>query len=116
MTHRNVVSNVCQCTSWFTGAQYERKDGAWDLIMPADVDPKDIPLPRDEGAALVVVPWFHAMGTVIYLSNMVSLGLTMVVFPRFDPVEYLTAATKYKAVMLGGAPQLYIPLIKPARL
>jgi long-chain acyl-CoA synthetase len=35
----------------------------------------------------------------------------MVVFPRFEPKEYLEAAIKYKATGLGGAPQLYIPLI-----
>ena len=35
----------------------------------------------------------------------------MVVFPRFEPLEYLTGIEKYKATMLGGAPQLYIPLV-----
>ncbi|MBW1990236.1 MAG: AMP-binding protein, partial [Deltaproteobacteria bacterium] len=35
---------------------------------------------------------------------------TMVVFPRFDPKEYLTAIAKYRATSLGGAPQLYGPL------
>jgi long-chain acyl-CoA synthetase len=34
-----------------------------------------------------------------------------VVFPRFDPKEYLDAVVKYRATMLGGAPQLFIPLI-----
>ena len=59
----------------------------------------------------MVVPWFHAMGTVGYLNNMVFGGTTMVVYPRFDPVEYLSGVAKYNANMLGGAPQLYIPMI-----
>ncbi len=35
----------------------------------------------------------------------------MVVFARFEPKEYLDAVAKYRATGLGGAPQLYIPLI-----
>ena len=35
----------------------------------------------------------------------------MVVFARFDPKEYLDAIPKYNATLLGGAPQLYIPLV-----
>jgi len=34
-----------------------------------------------------------------------------VVFPRFDPKEYLDAISKYNATALGGAPQLFIPLV-----
>ena len=111
LTHGNVAANVCQYTSWFTGAQFEMNDGIWDLIGPPGVDPKDVPLPRDEGVALVVVPWFHAMGTISYLNTMVAIGLTMVVYPKFDPAEYLGGVIKYKASLLGGAPQLFIPLI-----
>ena len=35
----------------------------------------------------------------------------MVVLPRFDPKEYMDAIVKYKATYIGGAPQLYIPMI-----
>jgi long-chain acyl-CoA synthetase len=66
---------------------------------------------RDKEVALVVVPWFHAMGTVGYLNNPISSGTTLVVFPRFDPVEYITAIGKFSATTLGGAPQLYVPLV-----
>lgn len=38
-------------------------------------------------------------------------GTTMVVFPRFEPQEYLNAVKKYNATVLGGAPQLFIPLV-----
>ena len=51
------------------------------------------------------------MGTVGYLNAQVYGGNTMVVFLRFDPKEYLDAAVKYRATFLGGAPQLFIPLI-----
>jgi long-chain acyl-CoA synthetase len=51
------------------------------------------------------------MGTVGYLNNPISSGTTLVVFPRFDPVEYITAIGKFSATTLGGAPQLYVPLV-----
>ncbi len=112
LSHRNVVINVCQFSNWFNGGQFEMKDGFWDIVYPPGVDPeKDVLLPRDDSTALVVVPWFHAMGTVGYLNNMVAGGVTMAVYPRFDAVEYLGGVAKFKATMMGGAPQLYIPMI-----
>jgi long-chain acyl-CoA synthetase len=112
LTHRNVVANVLQFGNWFTGAQVEMVDGVLTAVFPPGVDPeKDRLIGRDRETSLVVVPWFHAMGTVGYLNIQVLGGNTMVVFPRFDPKEYLEAVGKYKATLLGGAPQLYIPLV-----
>jgi long-chain acyl-CoA synthetase len=112
LTHANVVANVLQFGNWASGAQVEYSDGVLKAIYPSGVDPKrDRLTARDQETALVVVPWFHAMGTVGYLNNLIYGGVTMVVFPRFEPKEYLEAAIKYRATGLGGAPQLYIPLI-----
>jgi long-chain acyl-CoA synthetase len=112
LTHKNVLVNSIQFGCWFTGGQIQSNpDGSYDVVFPPGVDPKkDRLLSRDNETALVVVPWFHAMGTIGYLNNMVGSGTTMVVFPRFDPVEYIEAIGKYKATSLGGAPQLYVPL------
>ncbi|MBW2633591.1 MAG: AMP-binding protein, partial [Deltaproteobacteria bacterium] len=112
LTHHNVVVNTCQYAHWFSGAQLEIQEGLPTPVFPPGVDPvKDRPSATDRETALVVVPWFHAMGTVGYLNNMVYSGITMVVFPRFDPQEYLIGIQKYKATVLGGAPQLFIPLV-----
>ncbi len=112
LTHYNVVANVVQFSSWFSGGQIEIIDGVPTTVFPPGVDPvRDRPIARDQEIALVVVPWFHAMGTVGYLNNMVYGGNTMIVFPRFEPQEYIEAVRKYNATMLGGAPQLYIPLV-----
>ena len=112
LSHYNVVVNVCQFSNWFSGAQIDIKDGIPTRVFPEGVDPlRDRPTAEDQETALVVVPWFHAMGTVGYLNNMVYGGNTMVVFPRFEPQEYIGGIKKYNATMVGGAPQLYIPLI-----
>ena len=112
LTHANVAANVLQYGNWASGSQVEWVDGVLKAVYPPGVDPKrDRIIARDQETALVVVPWFHAMGTVGYLNAQVYGGNTMVVFPRFDPREYLDAVVKYRATMLGGAPQLFIPLI-----
>jgi long-chain acyl-CoA synthetase len=112
LTHYNVVVNVLQFGSWFTGAQIRMVDGVLTAEFPAGVDPKrDRLMARDSETSLVVVPWFHGMGTIGYLNGQIAAGTTMVVFPRFDPREYINAVAKYNATILGGAPQLFIPLV-----
>jgi len=112
LTHRNVACNTLQFGCWFNGVQLKTVGNTVELIYPEGVNPlKDRRVARDREIALVVVPWFHAMGTVGYLNNMVSGGTTMVVFPRFDPTEYIEAVKKFSATTLGGAPQLYVPLV-----
>lgn len=112
LSHQNVVANVLQTTCWLSGAQIEMTDGVLNFVYPPGVDPKkDRVAAQDYEISLVVVPWFHAMGTIAYLNQMIVGGTTMVVFPRFDPREYIDAVAKYKVTGLGGAPQLYIPLV-----
>jgi len=113
LTHANVVKNTLQFGCWMSGAELKvSEDQRVELLFPDGVDPKtDRPVAQDQETALVVVPWFHAMGVIAYLNNMISGGSTMVVFPRFDPQEYLEAIPKFSATMLGGAPQLFTPLV-----
>ena len=111
LTHFNVVANVLQYANWSSGAVVEVKDGVWTTTYPPKRDPKAQVLEQDTEIANVVVPWFHAMGTVGYLNCQVIGGNTMIVFPRFDPKEYIEAVVKYKVTFLGGAPQLYLPII-----
>ncbi len=113
VTHYNVMVNVCQYGNWFSGAQLEMVDGVVTPVFPPGVDPvEDRITARDREISLVVAPWFHAMGTVGYLSSQIFGGTTMVVLPRFDPKEYMENIVKYKVTMIGGAPQLYIPLFQ----
>jgi len=112
LTHYNVVANVMQCGNWWTGAITEMVDGAFSWKYPPGRDPSKwhLPLP-DRETALVVVPWYHAMGTIGALNMQIYNGITIVLFPRFEPREYIDGVARYGATIVGGAPQLYIPII-----
>jgi long-chain acyl-CoA synthetase len=111
LTHANVVTNVLQYLHWSNGSRTELIDGVMTSVYPPEIDPADRNTVQDSETALVVVPWFHAMGTIGYLNMLITGGTTMIVFPRFEPKEYMEAISKHGATILGGAPQLYIPLI-----
>jgi long-chain acyl-CoA synthetase len=111
LTHANVEANVLQFGNWASGAVVQEKDGVWETRYPDGVDLSQLPVQQDKDTSIVVVPWFHAMGTVGYLNAQIYGGNTMVVLPRFDPKEYMEAIVKYKATFIGGAPQLYIPMM-----
>jgi long-chain acyl-CoA synthetase len=111
LTHFNVVANVLQVSYWSGGGNVSFKDGILDVLRMEGDREDDHPAPFGKGKALVVVPWFHAMGTVGYLNNLICSGMTLIVFPRFDAGQYLQGIEKYEANTIGGAPQLFIPLV-----
>ena len=111
LTHYNVVVNVLQVAHWTAGGNASYENGILSLVRMEGDREEDRPVRFGKGKALVVVPWFHAMGTIGYLNQTIYAGTTMVVFPRFDPGQYLQAIEKYEANAIGGAPQLFIPLV-----
>ena len=111
LTHFNVVANVLQVTHWNAGGNVNYEKGTLSRAPMEGDREEDHPIRFGRGKALIVVPWFHAMGTIGYLNQIIYTGATMVVFPRFDPGQYLQAIEKYEAHSIGGAPQLFIPLV-----
>lgn len=111
LTHFNVVANVLQASHWNAGGNVHYENGVLHILRQEEDREEDHPVRFGRGRALVVVPWFHAMGTIGYLNQPIYTGTTMIVFPRFDPGQYLQAIQKYEVHAIGGAPQLFIPLI-----
>ena len=111
LTHFNVVTNVLQVAHWNAGGNVNCEKGTLSRAPMEGDREEDHPIRFGRGKALIVVPWFHAMGTIGYLNQIIYTGGTMVVFPRFDPGQYLQAIEKYEAHYIGGAPQLFIPLV-----
>jgi len=110
LTHANIIANCCQFATWFGGGDIHYEDGVLKVRRMEGDSPDDHPVRLAAEISLVVVPWFHAMGVLAYLAMQLMAGLTLVVFPRFDPEEYLRAIPKYRATVFGGAPQLFVPL------
>jgi len=114
LSHYNVVVNVTQANHWFSGGDISYRDGILTqdrTLIEQEILDEELAL--TEGMTmLVVVPWFHGMGTIGYLNNLIYGTHTMIVYPRFDPTEYIRGVEKYKAEMVGGAPQLFIPLVQ----
>ncbi len=111
LTHFNVVVNVLQSAHWGAGGDVNYKDGVLDVLREEGDRDEDHAFRFSKEKVLIVAPWFHAMGIKSYLNNPIYMGATMVVFPRFDPGQFLQAIEKYEANIIGGAPQLYIPLM-----
>jgi len=114
VSHYNAVVNIIQASHWSFGGTVVYENGILtpDLSLVDEELGDEEQLLHEKMTVLVVVPWFHAMGTIGYLNLQVYGGNTMIVFPRFDATEYIRAVEKYHADMLGGAPQLYIPMVQ----
>ncbi len=112
VTHYNTIVNSCQLSYWFSGGQITYADGIIGLAREEGDSDEAHPFRRGLEMSLVVPPWFHAMGAFGFLNMQLMAGNTLVVFPRFDPEEFLQAIPKYRATCFGGAPQLFVPMVE----
>jgi long-chain acyl-CoA synthetase len=115
LPHYNVVVNTIQFCCWNGGVLPKVvNDGL--VVEPADpalMGPDGEYLTQiGEGRLINLTPWFHAMGTVGYLNNPVLSGTTMILQDRFDPGKYLADAEKYKVTTIGGAPPIFVALLR----
>ena len=83
LTHRNLRANVAQGRAWVPGL----RDG--------------------EETVYGVLPLFHAYGLTLCLAFSLSIGATLVLFPRFDADQVLDAAKRRPPTFLPGVPPIY---------
>lgn len=112
VTHYNALVNSCQLSYWFSGGQIRYREGIIGIEYEDGDGEENHPFRRGKEISLVVPPWFHAMGAFGFLNMQLLAGNTLVVFPRFDPGEFLQAINKYRATCFGGAPQLFVPMVE----
>lgn len=86
LTHRNLVANIAQTQ---------------ELVK---YDPAD--------RVLAVLPFFHIYGLTVLMNMALSKGATLVVLPRFDLVEFLTAMADQKVSRAFVAPPIVLALAK----
>ncbi len=91
LTHRNLLANALQGRAWVPGL----RDG--------------------EETIYAVLPLFHAYGLTLCLTFAVSIGATLVLFPRFDVDQVLEAMGRRPATFLPAVPPIYQQLAAAAR-
>ncbi|MBN6036633.1 class I adenylate-forming enzyme family protein [Amycolatopsis sp. 195334CR] len=110
LTHRHVVANTLQYSSWSHGAVPAlNTDG--DLVLDQIGSPEEWPVPLGTGVAINLTPWFHAMGIIAALNAPVLTGYSVVLHDRLDPAAYLADAERLRVTMVGGAPALFAALL-----
>lgn len=112
LTHENIISNTLQGSLWSLGASISKTNGDYLIAFPEGVNPSIDRISDGQGEiALMVAPWFHAMG-IIGLCNQVFQGNKAIALVMFDPDEYLKAIEKYQVTIISGAPQLFNILLQ----
>lgn len=90
LRHRNLVANAAQGAAWT-----QHKDGEETI-----------------GAAL---PFFHAFGMTLCLSYAIRIAATVVIFPKFDVDQVLTAQKRRPMTFFPGVPPMFERLAAAAR-
>ena len=90
LTHRNLRANATQGRAW----------------VPGLVDGEEV--------VYAVLPLFHAYGLTLCLTFAVSIGATLVLFPRFDVDMLLDAQRRRPATFLPAVPPIYEKLARAA--
>lgn len=90
LTHRNLRANAAQGRAW----------------VPGLVDGEEV--------IYGLLPLFHAYGLTLCLTFAISIGATLVLFPRFDADQALAAFGRIPATFLPGVPPMYQALADAA--
>ncbi len=84
LSHRNLISNVYQIDAWEPGQVWKN------------------------GVMLSVIPFFHVYGMTVSMNYSVMRGMKMVLLPRFDIAEVVTAIEKHQVTHFPGVPTMYV--------
>ncbi len=85
LTHANILLNTFICK---------------DLIKLTNSD-----------KVIMSLPLFHIYGQVVMMFSAILSGASLIILPRFDPIEVLKAMEEYKATVFGGVPTMYWALL-----
>ncbi|MFN7251582.1 MAG: AMP-binding protein [Anaerobacillus sp.] len=92
LTHYNLVANTSQCVSWM----YKLREG--------------------EERILAALPFFHVYGMTVVMNLSIMYYSTMIVLPKFEPIDVLKTIEKQKVTIFPGAPTMYIALLNHPKL
>jgi long-chain acyl-CoA synthetase len=88
LSHRNLVSNVLQCSSWLTDLE-----PGHEVVMGA-------------------IPFFHVFGMTVAMALSISAGGKLVVVPNPRPIEnVMNQIQRERASIFPGVPAMYIGIV-----
>ena len=87
LTHRNLVINARMCWAWV---------GEGD---------------KGRDVTLAAIPFFHVYGMTAALNLTIFAGGSLVLLPRFAPLDVLKAIQRYRPTLFPGVPAMYIALL-----
>lgn len=111
LTHYNVVAEVLITVLWEMSGKPVLQDGILHFEeMYPNPSNGNWEFIQDEGKGVTinVVPWFHAMGSIQFLNNMITRAYTIILHKRFNPEAFLNDIEKYGATYIGGAPPMFM--------
>ncbi|SEL79198.1 class I adenylate-forming enzyme family protein [Streptacidiphilus jiangxiensis] len=103
--HRNLITNVLQVACWRSAATPHADPEGRIHLRPVPEAVTEHHIPVGGATGISVSPLFHGMGMVTQ-SCFAAVGVTVVVFGRFDPVRYLDAVERHRVHAINGAPAL----------
>jgi long-chain acyl-CoA synthetase len=86
LTHRNLVANTLQLTSWVVRARQGKE------------------------VFLSVLPFFHVYGMAVAMNAPIFLASTMLILPRFEVRSALRAIKRYRPTFFPGVPTMFTAL------
>ena len=110
LTHRNVIVNTLQSAARSSGS-LPTLDVHGDVTLDQVGDPAEWTVPLGTGTAIILTPWFHAMGVIGGLTLTVMSGTSLVIHERLDPARYLADAERRRVTTISGAPALFAVLM-----
>lgn len=81
LTHRNIASNAVACNALFD-------------MTPAD-------------RVITVLPMFHVFCMTVCMNAAVACGASMLIVPKFSPIEVVKTIRDQKATFFAGVPTMY---------
>lgn len=91
LTHYNLVANTVQFSSWLST------------------------LRNGEEVVLGALPLFHIFGMTAAMNTSIFKGETLVLVPKFDTFEVLSAIQRHAVTYFPGVPTMYIALLNDHR-
>ncbi len=83
LSHENLVVNNLQMKGWYVGIK------------------------EKEEIFISVLPFFHVYGMAVAMGLPLSVGATLVIYPRFVAIDILKGIEQYRVTALPGIPSIY---------